>query len=95
MPRDFGLQTLQPSNFKYYDSWCGELTYGPGNATAITMVEENLRAQGGKWYRLNPEQLKLKFPTFQFDSDTVGIVDEEAGVIRPEKCLLAFRVCCH
>ena len=55
-------------------------------------MEDNLQSQGGRWKRLNPDELKSKFPMFRYDSDTVGLLDEEAGVIRPEKCLQAFRV---
>ena len=55
-------------------------------------MEDNLQSQGGKWRRLNPDELKSKFPMFRYDSDTVGLLDEEAGVIRPEKCLHSFRV---
>ncbi len=72
--------------------WCGELTFGPRNTPGMTSVEENLRSQGGKWHRLSSDRLRSKFPTFRFDADTIGILDEEAGIIQPDKCLHAFRV---
>ncbi len=58
----------------------------------LNMVESTLRQLGGDWKKLNTEQIRTRFPAFNFDDGMIGLVDEESGIIRADKCLRAFQV---
>ncbi len=58
----------------------------------LNMVESTLRQLGGDWKKLNTEQIRSRFPAFRFDDGMIGLVDEESGIIRADKCLRAFQV---
>ena len=67
----------------------GGIMLGDENASVVTGAKLSAEMHGLDYEYLNAKEIKQKFPAFKPTGETVAVVEKDAGILFPEKCIKA------
>ena len=68
----------------------GGLLLGDEQATVVKGAKLSAETHGIPYEWLDARQIRKRFPAFRAEADTVGVLEQEAGILYPEACIAAF-----
>jgi sarcosine oxidase len=68
----------------------GGLLLGDERATVVKGAKLSAETHGIPYEWLDANAIQKRFPAFRPASDTVGVLEKEAGILFPEACITAF-----
>ena len=91
MPRAYHDVTVMSSDFLC--SPTGMLMLGPESSEEMRDTKKTLDVSGAPYETLTHSQIAAKYPQLTVPPNFSGIYDEDAGVLRSEKCVYGMQVC--
>ena len=67
----------------------GGIMLGNANASVVTGAKLSAEMHGLDYEYLNAREIKQKFPALKPTNETVAVVEKDAGILFPEKCIAA------
>ena len=68
------------------------LMVGEEASEGLTMTRQALEAVRCRHELFNPSQFKQRFPMMTFGPTFAGILDHEAGILHPDRCVTKLQV---
>jgi sarcosine oxidase len=68
----------------------GGIMLGWPDMSVVTGSELSAKTHGIPYEYLGNEDISTRFPAFKVDSDTVGVLEKEAGILFPEECIKTY-----
>jgi sarcosine oxidase len=65
----------------------GGIMLGSPDASVVTGAELSAKTHHIPYQYLSNADIARRFPAFKTDADTVGVLEEEAGILFPEECI--------